>query len=165
MRFLLILVSGAAAGVVATWIMNQVTTFMYEHEDKAARQREDSARGEKTAYEITADKAAATVGKTLSARQRARWGQAIHWSLGIGAVIVYAAIRTQLESPGLGHGLLFGFIFWAVMDETVTPLVGLTPGPLAFPWQTHLRGLVGHLAFGGVAEVTLTLLTLLGMIG
>ncbi len=108
MRFLLILISGAAAGVVATWIMNRVTTFMYEHEDKAARQREDSARGEKTAYEIAADKAAATVGEKLSARQSARWGQAIHWSLGIGAAIVYAAIRTQLESPGPGHGLVFG---------------------------------------------------------
>jgi uncharacterized membrane protein YagU involved in acid resistance len=162
MRALIILISGIAAGVVATWIMNRVTTLMYEREDKAARQREDAARGEKTAYEIAADRAAAIIGKTLTDRWRARWGQAIHWSLGIGAVIVYTAIRTQLESPDLRHGLLFGFTFWAVMDETLTPLLRLTPGPLAFPWQTHLRGLVGHLVFGGAAELTLTLL---GMVG
>jgi uncharacterized membrane protein YagU involved in acid resistance len=158
MRALVVLISGIAAGVVATWIMNRVTTLMYERERKAARQREDAARGEKTAYEIAADKAAAIIGRTLTDRQRAQWGQVIHWSLGIGAAIVYTAIRTQLESPGLRHGLLFGFIFWAVMDETVTPLLRLTPGPLAFPWQTHLRGLVGHLVFGGVTELTLTLL-------
>jgi hypothetical protein len=162
MRALVILISGIAAGVVATWIMNRVTTFMYEHEDKAARQREDAARGEKTAYDIAADRAAGIIGKTLTDRRRAQWGQAIHWSLGIGAVIVYTAIRTQLESPDVRHGLLFGFIFWAVMDETATPLLQLTPGPFAFPWQTHLRGLVGHLVFGAAAELTLTLL---GMVG
>ncbi len=39
------------------------------------------------------------------------------------------------------------------MNETVTPLFGLTLAPIAFPWQTYLRGLVGHLAFGEVAEV------------
>ncbi len=158
MRSLVILISGIAAGVVATWIMTRVTTLMYEHENRAARQREDAARGKKTAYEVAADKAAAIIGRKLSDRQRGRWGQAIHWSLGLGAAVVYTAIRTQLESPDLRHGLLFGFIFWAVMDETVTPLLRLTPGPLAFPWQTHLRGLVGHLVFGGVTEVTLALL-------
>lgn len=162
MRALVVLISGIAAGAVATWIMNRVTTLMYKRENKVARQREDAARGNKTAYEIAADKAAAIIGRTLTDRQRARWGQIIHWSLGIGAAIVYTAIRTQLESPGLRHGLLFGFIFWAVMDETVTPLLRLTPGPLAFPWQTHLRGLVGHLAFGGVVELTLAFLDMVG---
>src|SRR6266536_1686334 len=101
MRALVILISGIAAGAVATWVMNAVTTFMYEHESKAARKREDAAHGKRTAYEVAADKAAAIVGKTLTDRRRARWGQVIHWSLGIGAAIVYATIRTQLQSPGL----------------------------------------------------------------
>jgi hypothetical protein len=44
------------------------------------------------------------------------------------------------------------------MDETLTPALGLTPGPDAFPWQTHARGLAGHLVFGTVANGVLATL-------
>jgi uncharacterized membrane protein YagU involved in acid resistance len=157
-----VLLGGVAAGVVATWVMTRVTTLMYERESSAARKREDSARGDRTAYEVAAEKGAGFLGKSLTAEQRARWGLVVHWSLGIGAAVLYAAVRTQLDSPDMRHGLLFGFAFWAVMDETLTPLLRLTPGPLAFPWQTHLRGLVGHLVFGAVAELTLSLMGAVG---
>ena len=153
----MILFGGITAGFVATWLMTRATTIMYERENTVARAREDSARGGKTAYEVAAEKAARVGGGTLTETQRGRWGQAVHWSLGIAAGVVYAAIRTQLESPDLRHGLFFGFVFWLIMDETVTPLLRLTPGPLAFPWQTHLRGFVGHLVFGATAEVVLAL--------
>lgn len=157
---LVIALSGAIAGVAATWIMNAVTTFMYEREDRAAREREDRARGDKTAYEIAAERTAKLAGRTLTAAQRGRYGVWIHWGLGIGAAIAYAFIRTAIDDPGVVHGLIFGFVFWAVMDETMVPLLGLTPGPMAFPWQTHLRGLVGHLVFGVVAELTIALIAL-----
>lgn len=158
---LLVLLGGTAAGMVATWIMTRVTTVMYERENKAAREREDAARGSRTAYEVAAERSAGFLGTTLDEKQRGRWGLVIHWALGIVAGVVYTAIRTQLVDPDLRHGLLFGFVFWALMDETVTPLLRLTPGPLAFPWQTHLRGLVGHLVFGATAELTLTLLAII----
>lgn len=157
-----VLLAGSAAGVVATWIMTRVTTVMYERENGAAREREDSARGDRTAYEVAAEKAAGLFGRTPTREQRGRWGLVIHWGLGIGAAVLYAGIRTQLESPDLRHGLVYGLAFWAVMDETVTPLLRLTPGPFAFPWQTHIRGLVGHLVFGSVVELTLALLVMIG---
>lgn len=158
----IVLLTGGAAGVVATWVMTRVTTVMYARENSAAREREDSARGGTTAYEAAADKGAGLFGRKLSETQRGRWGLVIHWSLGIGAGVLYAAIRTQLESPDIRHGLLYGLAFWAVMDEAVTPLLRLTPGPFAFPWQTHLRGLVGHLVFGAVVELTIALLGIVG---
>jgi uncharacterized membrane protein YagU involved in acid resistance len=157
-QLLIIVVGGAVAGVVATWVMTRVTSLMYEHENKRAREREDRARGDKTAYEAAAEKGARMLGKTLTQTQRRRFGLIIHWAVGIGAAIVYAAIRTQVDSPDVRHGLLFGFVFWVVMDEGMTPLLRLTPGPMAFPWQTHLRGLVGHLVFGAAVEISLALL-------
>jgi hypothetical protein len=42
-----------------------------------------------------------------------------------------------------------------MVDELLNPVLGLTPGPLAFPWQTHARGLGGHLAFGLTTELVL----------
>ncbi len=39
------LIDGAIAGVVATWVMGKVTSTLYDHEDRQAREREDDARG------------------------------------------------------------------------------------------------------------------------
>lgn len=152
------LVKGAIAGAVATWVMNQVTTLLYERENEHARQREDSARHGRTAYEVAAEKTARLTGRTLPERTRRRAGAAVHWGLGIGAGAAYAVMRRRATSLGLGGGLLFGSGFWLVMDEVAVYLFGLTPGPAAFPWQTHARGLVGHLTFGSVTDATLDLL-------
>ena len=34
-------------------------------------------------------------------------------------------------------------------------VVGLGTGPSEFPWQTHVRGLAGHLVFGVAADTAL----------
>ena len=154
-HFLADVIDGAIAGAVATWAMGKVTTALYEREDRAARQREDEARAGRTAYEAAAEKASAVVGNTLSEEERKRYGSAIHWTLGIAAGAVYGALRPRVERVSLARGLAFGTAFWLLMDEGVTPAIGLTRGPAAFPWQTHARGLAGHLAFGAVADVTL----------
>ncbi len=53
------LIDGAIAGAIATWLMDYVTTAMYERENKAIRKREDDARHGDTAYGVAAGKAAA----------------------------------------------------------------------------------------------------------
>ena len=141
-------------GAIATWAMGKVTTALYEHEDKAAREREDEARDGKTAYGVAAEKAAALSGRELSGDERKQYGNAIHWALGAGAGALYGALRPRSERASLAGGLLFGAAFWLLVDETVTPALGLTKGPGAFPWQTHARGLAGHLVFGTVANTT-----------
>lgn len=154
-EIVIVLLAGVAAGAVATWLMTQVTTLMYNRENRTAREREDRVRGDRTAYEVAADKAAAILDRKLDKKGRARWGSVIHWALGIGAGVVYALIRTQIPNPNLLHGFAFGFVFWLVMDEGVVYALGLTPGPLRFPWQAHARGAIGHLVFGAVAELIL----------
>jgi hypothetical protein len=49
-------------------------------------------------------------------------------------------------------------MFWAAIDEGLVPALGLTKGAGAFPWQTHARGLAGHLTFGTVTDGTLRVL-------
>ena len=149
------MIDGAIAGAIATWVMGKVTTAMYEHEDTSARQREDNARDGKTAYDIAAEKAASLIGTQLSDAERNHYGQAIHWALGVGAGALFGALRPRSDTTSVAGGLLFGAAFWLVMDETVTPALGLTKGPAAFPWQTHARGLAGHLVFGTVANTAL----------
>ena len=150
-------VKGALAGAAATWVMGQATSFLYQHEDKAVQEEENEARGGNTAYGTAAEKAAEMVGQELSEDQRKQYGSAIHWALGAGAGAVYGVLRHRVPGADLGNGLLFGAAFWAVIDEGANTALGLTPGPTAFPWQTHARGLAGHLVFGVAAETALQL--------
>lgn len=148
-------VKGALAGAAATWIMGQVTTYLYENESGQAREAEDEARGGKTAYGVAAEKVASAMGRDLSEDELKQAGAAIHWVLGAGAGAVYGALRNRLPAADLGNGLLFGAAFWAVVDEGANTALGLTPGPTEFPWQTHARGLTGHLVFGVAADAVL----------
>lgn len=146
---------GALAGALATWVMGYATGYLYEHEAEEAREAEDEARGGRTAYGVAAEKAAGAVGRELGEDERARYGSALHWALGAGAGAVYGALRGRLPGAEAGNGLLFGAGFWAVVDEAGNTALGLTPGPGAFPWQTHARGLAGHLVFGLAADTAL----------
>lgn len=147
---------GAAAGAVGTWVMGQATTYLYENEDKEAREREDRARDGKSAYETAAEKAASLVGQALSDDERKKIGSAIHWAVGIGSVTLYTLLRRRLIGRGVGKnlaaGALFGTALWALLDEAGNVALGLTPKPSAFPWQAHARGLAGHLVLGLAAE-------------
>jgi hypothetical protein len=152
------LVKGAIAGAVATYVMGRITTFMYDREDRRARKQEDEARGGGTSYGTAAEKGAELVGSRLTSKEREQAGSAIHWALGIGAGAGYAVVRRRLAFLGSTVGTAFGTAFWAFVDEGVVPALGLTPGPLAFPWQAHARGLVGHLTFGTVTDGALRVL-------
>jgi hypothetical protein len=79
-------IKGAIAGAVATWLMGQLTTYMYERENKEAREAEDKARNGKTSYGAAAEKMAGLAGRSLDDQQRERVGSAIHWAIGIGNV-------------------------------------------------------------------------------
>jgi hypothetical protein len=149
------LIKGAFAGAVATWVMEQVTTYMYEHENRAARQREDEARGGKHAFAVAAEKTARLTGIHLSEGQQQRLGLAYHWGLGLGAGALYGALRPRIGWLDRGQGALFGLLFFLLIDEAMNTAFGLTPPPRAFPWQAHARGLAGHLVYGLVTETAL----------
>lgn len=146
---------GAVAGAAATWVMGQATTWLYEHEGEAPRQREDAARGGHTAYERAAIKAAAVAGIPLAEDRQSQAGTLIHWLTGIGAGAAYAVSRRRWPSMARAKGLPFGAGFFLGVDELLNPLLGLTPGPRAFPWQAHFRGFAGHLVFGAATELAL----------
>lgn len=152
------LLKGAIAGAVATWIMDRVTSFMYEHENKHARSVEDRARHGRTAYETAAEKTAHLLGRRLTKAERQRFGAAVHWALGIAAGAAYATVGRSIPAFRRAGGGAFGTTFWAAIDEGLVSLLGLTPPPKAFPWETHARGLAGHLTYGIVADRTLRVL-------
>ncbi len=146
---------GAAAGLAATWAMGLATTYLYEHEDSGARQREDAARGGNSAYGNAARKAAGLLGISLSPQMTRRLGSGIHWLLGAGGGAAYGVMRRRVAGVTAGQGLAFGAGFFTLMDEGANTALRLTPPPAAFPWQAHARGLAGHLVYGVVTDTLL----------
>lgn len=152
------LTEGALAGIAATWVMGQITSYMYKQESEEARRAENEARGGKMAFGVAAEKAAEVAGTNLTEEERKSLGKKIHWALGMGAGAVYGASRTPGRGASIGRGLSFGTGFYLLVDEIGNPVLGLTAGPGAFPWEAHARGFVGHLVFGATAEVLLSLM-------
>jgi hypothetical protein len=156
------LIKGALAGAAATWLMGHVTTWIYERESEEIRKQENEARGDRTAYEIAAEKLAGSIGASLGKDERARVGAALHWSTGIAAGMAYAAMRRQAPAIAAAKGLAFGTGFFLLVDEFLNTALGFTPPPAAFPWQAHARGLGGHLAYGMATELVLEQLDRVG---
>ncbi len=146
---------GAVAGATAWWAMDGVLRFLYNHEDPETRRQEDEARGGVPALEVMAERSAQIAGVALSPLERQRGGTSLQWAVGIGAGMLYAALRDHLPGSGIRRGILYGAAFSLLVDEGVVPLLNFAPGPFAFPWQTHARGFAAHLVYGAVAEITM----------
>jgi hypothetical protein len=101
-------VEGLIAGALAAWAMGKVTGALYEREAQAAREREDRARHGRIAYGVFAEKLARAAGTRLSKQNGERWGARIHWALGIGTAVLYAAMRERLVRLGPARGLTYG---------------------------------------------------------
>lgn len=152
-------VKGAVAGAVAVWAMDKVTWWMWDREDPAALAQERQARpnGMDPAHNV-ANRVAGAMGKELSPAQPHPAGVAVHYGLGMGPGAAYAVLRKRVPMIGAGGGLLYGLALSLVEDEGMAPLLGLAGAPTEYPWQAHLRGVVGHLVLGAVTHATLDLL-------
>ncbi len=152
------LLKGAVAGAAGWWAMDHILRFLYNHEDPSVREAEDAARGGVPALEVLAQKIATRAGVSLSMAQREKAGTVLQWVEGIGTGMVYGVLRSRAPTVSAGRGLAFGAGVSLLVDEGIVPLLGLSPGPAAFPWQTHARGFVGHLVYGLAADTALDLM-------
>lgn len=152
-------VKGAVAGAVGVWAMDKVVWWMWNREDPAALEQERQARpgGMDPAHNI-ANRVAGAMGKELSPAQPHPAGVAVHYGLGVMPGSAYAVLRKRVPVVGAGGGLLYGLAMTLMEDEGISPLLGLAGAPTEYPWQAHLRGVVGHLVLGAVTHATLDLL-------
>jgi hypothetical protein len=151
-------VKGGIAGMCAGWVMNAVTSVIYARQDPVARSREEDARGGKMSYEVAVQKAARLLGRDLDDQTAHRWGARLSKGISIGGGALHGVLRGRVPAVRLGVGLLFGLGFFLLADELANAALGFTPGPRAFPWQTHARGLAAHLTYGVATETQLRLL-------
>jgi hypothetical protein len=147
-----VLLVGAAAGYLAGKVMDQATTWFYERQSDASKRREQELLPEGAPL-ASARKLAGLIGAEPTDDQAGTIAQAMHQSLGQGYGVVAAAL-TRRGVPPLAAGVASGAAGFVLIDELANGLF-FTPPPQAYPVESHLRGLVGHLTLGAAMGVLL----------
>jgi hypothetical protein len=153
------LVRGAIAGGLATWVMDQVTTGVMSQQSSDIGEREKAVQpNRQPSVENLVDRAADSLGVSLDAEQKGLASQVTHYALGAVPGAAYAVMRDRLPIIGAGRGLLYGALVFAINDEYLNTRLGLAASPDAYPTETHLRGLIGHLALGVATDTGIDIL-------
>jgi uncharacterized membrane protein YagU involved in acid resistance len=152
-------VRGAIAGGVAVWAMDLVTTGVQASQSEASKEAEAAAQPNgQSAVENLVDKVADTLDVELDRPARSAATQAAHFALGVVPGALYGIVRGRVPAVSLGRGLLYGTVLWAANDELLNASLGLSGPAEAYPADSHIRGLIGHLALGTVTDNTIDLL-------
>jgi hypothetical protein len=138
-------VVGAAAGYLAGQVMDKATTWFYERQSDASKRRESELLPE-GAPMASARKLAGLVGAEPTDDQAGTIASTLHQSLGQLYGVVAAALARN-GVPPVTAGLASGAGGFLLVDELANSLF-FTPPPQAYPVESHLRGLVGHLTLG-----------------
>ena len=150
---------GALAGAAATWLMDLVTTGMYESQPPEVTTAEEAGRPNgKGAVTNMVDRFETETGLTVPAARRPMVENAVHYALGIVPGAIYGVLRRWLPLARLGRGLAFGLALFALNDEYLNTKLGFA-GPFdAYPPEAHLRGLAGHAVLGVATETGIQVL-------
>lgn len=140
------LLLGTGAGFAASKLMDRVTTAFLERQSEESKRREQELMDE-PAYVKAAEKLAEAGGRRIEEEEAQRIGQGLHVGLGVGGGVVAGFLVARGLNP-FAAGVLSGLGIWLVVDEGANAAFGLTPPIPDFPRETHLRGLIGHLAYG-----------------
>jgi uncharacterized membrane protein YagU involved in acid resistance len=157
-RFFSDLATGAAAGYVGLGVMDLVTSRLYSLAPVTDKEREKSV-SPGVAYTVAARKSAALLGVSLKDAEATVVGSIYHYLMGLGWAPVYVLLRRVIRMSAPPAGLITGLGLWAGFDEGLVPALGFSAPSRAYPASTHLRGFLGHLAYG------LTVMTVVEAIG
>ncbi|GAA3731029.1 hypothetical protein HDA32_005616 [Spinactinospora alkalitolerans] len=149
-------VDGAVAGAVGVWAMDVATWTMYRKEPPELLEQEKRARvfGKDVAH-AAARRLARMAGSDVARDEPNAGGIFVHYLLGIGPGVAYAQLRRRHPWIAAGKGALWGTALFVINDEVAGPLARVASGPRSYPWQTHVRGLVGHVVLGVATHVVL----------
>ena len=147
---------GAVAGAIGTWVMDRVTTAMYERESAEERAQEEAAwPNGKPSVPNLVDLGSRITGVRFNPQALPAVEEATHYLLGIGPGVLYALLRHRVPGLGAGRGLAYGLLLFAVNDELLNTALGLAGPPGAYPLTAHVRGLAGHVTLGVATDLAL----------
>jgi hypothetical protein len=142
---------GALVGYAASRTMDQATTWFYASQSEDSKRREEELAPGGALVQL-GKQLGAVVGRDLTDDEAGRVGLAVHRTLGVSYGMAASALVKKGVRP-LVAGMVVGALAFVLVDEG-TAISQLRDYPL----ESHLRGVVGHGAFGLAAGILLALI-------
>ncbi len=153
---------GVAIGYCSGKVMDKATGWFLERQSEASRRREEEIAPGGTP-ELAGKKLARLVGGGATDAEAARIGLFVYGALRL-AYGIGAAALVRAGIPPMRAAIMTGAAAFLVVDEGVNSTL-FTPPPQAYPIESHLRGVVGHIAYGVAAGAMLAVVHRLGVMG
>ena len=152
------MLAGIAAGLAASWIMNQFQSAIKPKQEQNPAGKPDEQGGQHVKHHRqptveVADRVMNTVaGRHLRPEEEKVAGPLVHYAYGaaIGGLYAYAADRNPKITAAAG--LPFGVAVWLLADEVPLPLLGLSKPPWEYPASMHAYALASHAVYGMAVE-------------
>lgn len=139
--------SGAAAGLVATVLMDAAGTLFWERAMSPSVQKREREVEPRFPLAVLGERIARRIGAQSIEQTGEQISTAMHWAIGLACGALHGLISETLplEKRALGTPVAAGML---AVDEFGFPAAGLCPWPPSFPWQTHARATFAHLVYG-----------------
>jgi hypothetical protein len=169
-------VTGVAAGIAATLIMDQFQKLtsagqkaaekqyrLAHHESGEAIERDQQQKAEEAAQqedstEKVARKIAEASGKDIPQQDKKKAGQAVHYAFGTLMGAVYGVTAELVPEVTTGGGTAYGTLLFLGAHEVAVPAFQLAPSPSETPATDHLQHWAAHVVYGGSLELVRSLL-------
>jgi hypothetical protein len=170
-------ITGLAAGIAATLIMDQFQKLSTASQKAAEKQlklaqgespwqiaheqvqQEQEAAQQEDSTEKVARKIAEATGRTpLDKETKKKAGQAVHYTFGTLMGVVYGVSAELVPEITTGAGTAFGTLLFLAADEIAVPAFQLAPAPTETPATDHLQHWAAHVVYGGSLQLVRSLL-------
>jgi hypothetical protein len=81
-------------------------------------------------------------------------GNLVHYGFGTLMGGLYGVLRELWPPAGAAHGVAYGAVVWASVDETLLPAAGLAKWAPEYPAYVHANALGAHLVYAVTLEST-----------
>ena len=144
---------GLLAGFVATKATDLAQGPLRRATPEGAKRREARVSPGPSSSQVAARRLAERLGCPADDRRLRPLARAVHHGLGMAWGPVYCLLRRHCGMRPLGAGLVAGAALSLVVDEGLTPALGLSAPNRDYPAATHVRGFLAHLVWGGAAAL------------
>lgn len=165
------LLAGAAAGLAATWVMDQFQELSRAGQKAAAKhhklaegespwavaheqaQQEQESAKQQNSTEIVAQRVASAVGSAIPPGHEKQAGNTVHYTFGTLMGMAYAVTAELVPEVTAGGGTAFGTALFLGADEIAVPALQLAPPPNKTESTDHLQHWAAHVVYGGAVEL------------
>ena len=143
--------AGAAAGLAASWTMNQFQAGWSTIQQKTTGETRQG-EGEDATMKAANFAAEKTLHRELSKEEKKRVAPYFHYGFGTLMGTLYGILAEEFPAAKAGFGTAFATGLFLVADEGIVPALKLGGSPKEVPLSSHLEALASHLVYGVSTE-------------